>query len=157
MLDRPEASMTPVRRFRASRFALLGVVVALVIAIPAVLLAAWPTCGCTSPPDLAVINYSREDASVTWRGQGLLGTGILGISGSATVLACTTYSYTLHPGPVDVSISDASDALSVRLEVPDGAGRGAHAAIIVIRADGHIAEPVHQPPAGGYPEDPLCN
>jgi hypothetical protein len=157
MLDRPEASMTPVRRFRARRFALLGVVVALVIAIPAVLFAAWPSCGCTSPPDLAIINYAREDVGVSWQGQGLFGTGILGISGSVTVPACTSYSYTLHPGPVDVSIRDASDALSVRLEVPKGEGRGARAAIIVISADGHIAEPVHQPPAGGYPEDPLCN
>jgi hypothetical protein len=157
MLERPDASTTPVRRFRARHFALLGVVVALVIAIPAVLLAPWPSCGCTSPTDLAIINYAREDVGVSWQGQGVFGTGILGISGSATVAACTTYSYVLHPGPVDVTIRDASDELSVQLEVPAGAGRGAHAAIIVIGADGHIAEPVHQPPAGGYPEGPLCN
>lgn len=127
------------------------------IAILAVLLAVWPSCGCTSPPDLAVINYAREDASVSWQGPGLFGTPIFGISGSETAPACKISSYTLRPGAVDVSIRDASDALSVRVDVPDGEGRGAHAAIIVISADGHIAEPVHQPPAGGYPESPLCN
>lgn len=157
MLDRPEALTKPVRRFRAIHFALLGVVVALLIAIAAVPLAAWPSCGCTSPTDLTVINYAREDASVSWQGEGLFGTSILGISGNETAPACKISLYMLRPGPVDVSIHDASDALSVRLNVPHGAGRGAHKAIIVIGADGQIAEPVHEPAAGGFPEEPLCN
>jgi hypothetical protein len=131
--------------------------VALVIAIPAVVLAVRPSCGCAPPSDLAVINYARDDAIVSWQSPGLFGTPIFGISGAESAPACKISSYTLRPGAVDVTITTASDALSVRLDVADGAGRGAQAAIIVIGSDGLIAEPVHQPPAGGYPEGTLCN
>ena len=157
MLDRPDASKKPGRRLLVIPFALLGVVVALLIAIAAVPLAAWPSCGCTSPTDLVVANYAHEDASVNWQGAGLFGTPVLDVSGSQTAPACTISLFTLRQGSVDVSIRDASDALSVQLNVPRGAGRSVHKAIIVIGADGQIAEPVHQSPTVAFPEGPLCD
>ena len=66
------------------------VALALVIGIPAALLATSSTCACTPPPDLIVLNYAHEDAAVSWEGPGLLGLPILGISGSAVARACTT-------------------------------------------------------------------
>jgi hypothetical protein len=158
MFERPAASTTtPTRRKLAHGIGFVGLVVALVIAVPAAILAATASCGCASPADLIVLNYAHEDATVSWQGAGLLGAPILGISGSATASACATFSQTLKPGSVDVSIRAGSDGQTVRVTVPDGEARSGHVATLVIAADGHIAGPNDGAPAGGYPRDPLCN
>jgi hypothetical protein len=84
----------------------LGFVLAIVIGIPVALFLAFSaSCACTSPPDLVVLNYAHEDASVSWQGPGPLGLPVLGISGSAVVPACSTHAVTLRPGQVSVTIS----------------------------------------------------
>jgi hypothetical protein len=88
-----------------------------VIAIAAVVLASRPSCGCASPADLTIINYAREDASVSWQAPGLFGTPLFGMSGSKTAQACRVSSYSLRPGGVDLSVSTASDTLSVRMRL----------------------------------------
>lgn len=158
MFERPDASTpTPTRRQFAYGLGFVGVVVALVIAIPAAFLAASPSCACTQPADLIVLTFSHEDATVSWQGTGLFGTPILGVSGSATASACATFSQALGPGAVDVSIRAGSDAQTVRVSVSEGEARYGHAATFVIGADGRIAGPTDGAPAGGYPQDPLCN
>ncbi len=131
--------------------------VALVIAIPAVLLSAPWSCGCTSPVDLIVLNYAHDDATVSWQGAGLLGTPILGAAGRTTAPACATLSQTLRPGEVDVSISAGADVQSARVVVPERDVQDGHVATFVIGVDGRIAGPSDGMPGGAYPQDPLCN
>jgi hypothetical protein len=158
VFEPPDApTTTPTRRQYAYGLGFVGVVVALAIAIPVALLAASASCGCTPPVDLIVLNYAHEDATVSWQGTGLFGTPVLGISGSATASACATFSQTLRPGSVDVSIRAGSDVQTVRLTVAEGEARYGHVATFVIGADGRIAGPTDGSPATGYPQDPLCN
>ena len=164
MFERPDASTstsisttTPTRRQLAGGLGFAGVVIALVIAIPAVLMAAPWACGCTSPVDLIVLNHAHQDAAVSWQGAGLLGTPVLGVSGSTAAPACATLSQTLRPGPIDVSIRTGGDARTVRVTVPGGDARHGHVATFVIGADGRISGPTDGSPAGGYPDGPLCD
>jgi hypothetical protein len=159
MLDRTDAS--PARRTRR-RFGcavgVVGVVLAVVIDVQAVLLVATPACACTSPTDLVVLNYAHEEAGVSWQGRGLYGTPILAFSGSATVSACATLLVALRPGPVDVSVRAGGDAHTVRVDVPQGQARYGHPATIVIEADLRISGPDDVGPSTGeLPPDRFCN
>ncbi len=157
MLERPDTAAPKGRQF-AYGLSFVGVIVALMIAIPAALLAASSSCGCTSPVDLIVLNSTHEDATVSWQGTGLLGTPILGISGSAMAAACATFSQTLRPGAVNVSIRAGGIVETVSVTVPEGDARyGGHVATFVIGDGGRITGPIDGSPVGGYPEDPLCN
>jgi hypothetical protein len=159
MLGRPDVGATkPTRRRLAYRLAFVGVVVALVAGISAVLLTAvLPSC-CASPADLIVLNYDHQDASVDWNGPGLFGTPLLATSGSATASGCKTLSVTLPRGAVEVSIHlGGATARLFHVQVRESLeDRTQHGATIVIGADGHIADPIDGSPSNGYPQDPLC-
>ena len=135
----------------------IAVVLALMIGIPAALLAASSSCACTSPADLIVLNYAHEDAAVSWDGPGLLGLPVLGISGSADAPACTTFSQPLRPGRVTVALRAGWETQTVEITVPEGDTRYGHSATFVVGPDGHITGPTDGSPAGGYPQDPLCD
>ena len=155
MLDQAEAPATRRRRFRPSRLGLFVIVVALAVAIPSVLLKAAMSCGCAPLPDLTIINYANADASVDWHGGGLFGSPILRSSGSGVARACRTTDFTLHAGAMDVSIGNATETRTLRVDVAEHP-RFSDRSVVIISADGHIADPVRSMPAGGYPEEPLC-
>jgi hypothetical protein len=145
----------PTRRQWAYGLGFTALVLALVIGIPAVLLAAGSSCACTPPADLVVLNYAHEDATLTWQGPGPLGLPVLGIWGGAIAPACSTFSQTLRPGRVSVSISTGT-VHTIAITVPDGEARNGHQATIVIGPDGQVSGPTDGAPSGGYPQDPLC-
>jgi hypothetical protein len=68
--------MTEAGRQWAHGLGFIAVALALMIAIPAALLAASSSCACTTPADLVVLNYAHEDAAVSWDGPGPLGLGL---------------------------------------------------------------------------------
>jgi hypothetical protein len=154
--DQPMGSRSAPRRRQLANGLGYVALVALVIAIPAILISAPWSCGCTAPVDLIVLNYAHDDATVSWQGTGLLGTPVLGVSGSASAPACATLTQTLRPGEVDVSIRAGADARTSRVTVSERQAQDGRVATFVIGADGRIAEPTDGPPAGGYPQDPLC-
>ncbi|HEY3336305.1 MAG TPA: hypothetical protein VGK16_13820 [Candidatus Limnocylindrales bacterium] len=134
------------------------VALALLIGIPAALLAAAsPSCACTPPADLIVLNYAHEDVAVSWQGPGLFGLPILGVSGSAVAAACATFSQSLRPGQVDVTLRAGGETRTVAVAVPEGEARYGHSATVVVGPDGRISGPSDGSPAGGYPQDPLCS
>lgn len=135
----------------------VGVVLAVLIGIPLALLAASVSCACTSPADLVVLNYAHEDVSVSWQGAGLLGTSVLGISGTAIAPSCATDSETLRPGVVSVSLAMGGETRTFSITVPSGDARYGHTATFVIGTVGRITGPADGAPSGGYPRDPLCN
>jgi hypothetical protein len=149
--------MAPTGRQWAHGVGLIVVAIALVIGIPAALLAAATSCACTMPADLIVLNYSHGDAAVNWYGPGLLGLPILGISGSAVGPACTTFAQPLRPGQVNVTLQAGRATRTVTITVPDGEARHGHSATFVVGRDGTISGPSDGSPAGGYPQDPLCS
>jgi len=151
------AEMAPTGRQWAHGVGFIVVALALVIGIPAALLAASSSCACTTPADLIVLNYAHEDAAVSWEGPGLLGLPILGISGSAVAPACTTFSQPLRPGQVNVTLRASGETQTVTVTVPEGEARYGHSATFVVDLSGHISGPSDGSPAGGYPQDPLCD
>jgi hypothetical protein len=148
----------PTRGQFAYGLSFVGVVLAVLIGIPLALLAASASCACSSPVDLVVLNDAHEDGSVSWQGAGLLGTAVLGISGSATAPSCATLSQTLRPGVVSVSLRlGGGETRTVLITVPSGDARYGHAATFVIGADGRITGPADGAPSGVSPGDPLCD
>ncbi len=147
----------PTGRQWAHGIGFIAVVLALAIGIPAALLAASSSCACTTPADLVVLNDAHGDATVSWDGPGPLGLPILGISGGADAAACTTFAQPLRPGRVTVTLRAGGETQTVDITVPEGEARYGHSATFVIGPDGHITGPSDGAPAGGYPEDPLCD
>ena len=76
--QRGSTEMAPTGRQWVHGVGFIAIVLALVIGIPAALLAASSSCACTTPADLVVLNYAHEDAAVSWGGPGLLGTPFSG-------------------------------------------------------------------------------
>jgi hypothetical protein len=134
---------------------LASVALAVVVAISAAVLIPVPSCACASPLDLAVQNYSHQDASVSWSQPGILGTPLRGLSGSAVAARCTTLIAGLRSGVVEVSVNSGGVSRTFNLHVRDALADGP--AVIVIGSDGHIADPLSGFPPGGYPyPDTLC-
>ena len=148
----------PTRGQSAYGLGFVGVVLAVLIGIPLALLAASASCACASPADLAVLNYSHEDVSVSWQGAGLWGTPVLGFSGAATAPSCASHWETLRPGVMSVSLgTSGGETRTVSITVPSGDARHGHTAVFVIGTDGRITGPADGAPGGDYPRDPLCN
>jgi hypothetical protein len=134
---------------------LASVALALVVAISAAVLIPVPSCACAAPLDLAVQNYSHQDASVSWSQPGILGTPLRGLAGGAVAARCTTLIAGLRSGVVEVSINSGGVSRTFNLHVRDALADGP--AVIVIGADGHVADPLSGYPPGGFPyPDALC-
>lgn len=134
----------------------LFIVLALGIGISADLWLTSSSCACAEPADLIVLDYAHRDATVTWQGPGPLGLPIGGLSGEATVRACTTLSQSLRPGEVRLSLRVGSAIRTLSVTVPAGDARLQHPAVFVIDAAGRLVGPTDQAPPGGFPQDPLC-
>ena len=158
MTERPSpTSGEPTRRESSRGLAIVGVVLAVLIGIPAALVAAAVSCACTSPPDLVVLNYSRQDAGVSWQGEGLFGTPLFGLSGSATASPCRTFTQTLRPGTFTVTVRAGRESRVVSITVPQRDSSESPGASVVVSSDGQITGPTEGIPAGGFPQDPLCD
>jgi hypothetical protein len=96
----------------------IGVLLALMVMVPAWLFAAERTCGCTQPPDLVVVNLDSGPVTVTWRQPGVLGSSLLGQAGSAQVEACSTSNAILPAGRVHVVIDSSTATGAFDLDVP---------------------------------------
>jgi len=148
------AGPEPTRSHRTRLAVLASAGLALVVAISAVLLVPVDSCACATPLDLVVLNYSRQDASVSWSQPGLFGTPVRGLSGGATAAACGTLSAGLRSGIVDMSVDVGGVRRTFQLHVRDGVADGP--ATIVIDSDGRIGDPVYGSPPGGYQQGALC-
>ncbi len=143
------------RRLGCAGAVLAGLAVALIVGISAALLIPVDSCACSTPLDLVVQNYSHQDASVSWSQPGLFGTPLRGLSGGAAAAGCRTLSAGLRSGIVEVSVNAAGASRTFSLHVRDGAADAP--AVIVIGADGRIADPIYGDPPGGLrQQDALC-
>jgi hypothetical protein len=143
------------RRLGCVGVVLSSVVLALVLGVSAALLIPVPSCACATPLDLAVQNYSHQDASVNWSQPGILGSPLRGLSGGAAVAGCRTLIAGLRSGVVEVSVISGEASRTFQLHIRDAVSDAP--AVIVIGADGRIADPLSGFPPGGYPyPDPLC-
>ena len=140
---------------RCAGVVLASVALALIVAISAAVLIPVPSCGCATPLDLVVQNYSQQDASVSWSQPGLFGTPLRGLSGGAVASGCRTLSAGLRSGAVDVSVTAVGVGRTFHLQVRDALASGPWA--IVIGKDGQIADAIKgEPPGGWRQQDSLC-
>lgn len=151
---------TPTRGRLRSRLgcasaALASLVLTLVAAVSVALLIPVSSCACATPLDLVVQNYSHQDASVSWSQPGLFGTPLRGLSGGAVASGCRTLSAGLRSGVVEVAVNAGGVSRTFHLHVRDALADSP--AVIVIGADGHIADPISGDPPGGLrQQDALC-
>lgn len=132
----------------------ISVVLALVIGFPAVLVAAWPACGCLEPADLVVVNRSHATVTVDWRSPGPLGTPLFGGGGRLEAQPCRTTGFTLRPGTITATVGTGTDHRTIDFVVPEG--RTMTSAVAVINAEGRVGEPGSVVPADAYAEAGLC-
>jgi hypothetical protein len=132
----------------------VAVVLALAIGIPAVLVVAWPACGCLDPADLVVVNRSPTTVMVDWRSPGLLGTPLFGGGGHLEAAPCLTTGFTLRSGAITATVGTGTDQRTLGFVVPDG--RTATTAVVVIDPQGRVGEPGSAIPADAYAEGGLC-
>lgn len=117
-------------------------------------IAAASLAACDGPAAYAnglvqVANLSQTDASFHWQSPGLLGTPLLGGSGTEPIRACGTYARGFGPGDQQVTITSASDTASFVLAAPSD---GQTVVWYVIGPDGSIRETT----AAAAPASPYC-
>lgn len=92
---------------------------------------------------------------MSWSQPGILGTPLRGLSGGGVANACETLTAGLRSGVVEVSVNSGGVSRTFNVHIRDALANGP--AVIVIGADGHVADPVSGFPPGGYPyPDKLC-
>ncbi len=96
-----------------------------------------------------VANLSTSEASFHWQSPGLLGTPLLGGSGTEPIPACETYLRGFAPGNQRITVSSASSSRSFDLVAPSS---GQRALWLVIRPGGEIEETT----AIEAPASPFC-
>jgi hypothetical protein len=89
----------------------------------------------SSNPMVQVVNLGSEAASFHWQSPGFLGTALFGPSGTEPVRGCDVYRRGFDPGPHEITITTASDALSLAASAPTNAQVDYS---FVIRSDGTI-------------------
>ncbi len=130
----------------------VGILLAVMIGVPIwLLVAAGPSCGCSTPVTVIVYDTSPNEATFRWESSGLLGTPIFGGSGTVPLAACSNNSEYLPAGRHQITVTTPTASRSFDLSVP-WEQRSDTLLWIVIRADGAI----DQVAAGSYPADPPC-
>jgi hypothetical protein len=107
---------------------------------------ATATCACTSPPDLVIVNRSRDVAVVDWQAGGVWGTPLFRSDGSFEAPGCGVTSWTLAAGDVTARVHVGSTTRTVALAVQQAGGR--HPSFVLIDATGGVGDPTPDWPAG---------
>jgi hypothetical protein len=95
-----------------------------------------------------VANLASADATFHWQSPGVLGTAILGGSGTEPINACSLLSVGFAPGDQQLTITSSHDTKTFTLAAPSA---GQVVLWVVIKADGTIAETTEsQAPASPY-------
>ncbi len=122
------------------------------LAVAAVATTGWAlvlppgACGCTTPPDLVVINRSPATVTVTWRAAtGLLGTPLLRVGGNAEAPACQMSTVGLTPGDVTADVTAGADRRVLGVKV--GSDRAQPSGWIVVDPHGRISDIMTSAPA----------
>ncbi len=121
--------------------------------LPGLVVAVFAIASCrgTAPSNglVQIANVSATEASFHWHSPGLLGTPLLGGSGTEPVPACEAYTRGFAPGDQRITVTSASSARAFDLVVPSS---GQRLLEVVIRPDGRIEE-ITPPDA---PASPYC-
>lgn len=133
------AAPAPSRRQYAYGLGFIGFALAGIVAVPALLLGAANTCGCTTPADMAIYNAASHPVTVRWQQPGLLGTPLFGASGSQELAACTSSELVLPVGANTVTVSSSSDSEELAVDVPVGHG-GYDIPKVVVRSGGTVEQ-----------------
>lgn len=147
----PGASDVPKREF-VKALTLVGGVVGVSIGLLLWLFSALVACGCVTPPVMQIVNLSTTGATIDWQTDGLLGTPLLGSSGTAPIPACEAYAPPLEPGSSHrVTVVSATGSWSLAFVAPrDESGDGI--VWVVIGRDGSI----EQVASATIPAGPHC-
>lgn len=146
----PGATHAPTREFvKALTFVGGGVAVSIVLLWW--LFSALVICGCTTPPVMQIVNLSSTAATVDWQTDGLLGTPLLGSSGTAPIPACQAYTPSLEHGSSHrVTIVSANGTWSLAFVAP-GDESGDAIVWVVIDPVGSVGQVASATiPAGPY-------
>lgn len=96
-----------------------------------------------------VANLTDAEASFHWHSPGVLGTPVLGGSGSEPIPRCELYTRSFDAGDQEITISSGSATKSFTLAAPSS---GQVVLWVVIRADGTIEETTE----AEAPASPFC-
>ena len=129
----------PPREFTKA-LALVGASLVVLAGLLLWLVSALSACGCTTPPAMEVVNLAAVDARIDWQTAGVLGTPLLGSSGSEPIPACQVYAPPLKPGAAHaVTIVTDAARRSFSLVAPTQYDEAA-IVWVVIRPDGSIEQ-----------------
>ena len=110
-----------------------------------------PSCGGAPSNGLVqVANLSGTEATFRWRSPSVLGTAILGGSGTEPIRPCDRYARAFAPGDHQITIVTSSDTESFELAATSA---GQRILRLVITPDGTIQETT----AAAAPASPYCD
>lgn len=139
MMTEQGATDVPTREF-VKALTFVGGAVGVSIGLLLWLFSALVACGCTTPPVMQIVNFSSTTATVDWQTDGLLGTPLLGSSGTAPIPACQAYTPSLEYGSFHrITIVSANEIWSLAF-VASGGESGAGIVWVVIGPDGSIEQ-----------------
>lgn len=127
----------------------LGVIVVIApLALAVVLAFVLPAiaCGCSSPPDLVVVNRTHQAVTVDWQTGGLLGTPLFGAQGSIHADACAVTSWGLATGDVTATVRVGNATRTIRFSVARGSERQPR--FVAVEATGSISDALSEMPPG---------
>ena len=104
------------------------------------------TCGCTTPPDLVIVNQSHAVASVDWETRGLLGTPLLRAGGHVDAAACEVSSWSLDRGGVTATVGSGTATRTERFTISGDTDRSAR--FLLINSRGQISDVLADWPPG---------
>jgi hypothetical protein len=91
---------------------------------------------------VTVVNASSMTASLRWQSPGVLGTGVLGESGTELVAPCQPYARGFPPGAHRITLEVGSASHSFELDAPTS---GQLSLVIAIGKDGTVSQLVDAP------------